>query len=263
MANPQTGNGFTQLANEVLEALAKTRIPGEARQLLDFVIRKTYGYHKTEDVIATVQFKEGTGLTKRAIERGRATLREMNLIATTQKGGSQALSYRFNKDYDTWNPMPKKEYATTQKGGRTTTKKGGELPPKKQHTKDNKDNVNIKTGAKSAPLINKHQPENPEVKQEMDEVTKAGLNIYAMVYKAKQSMKQPKNWHFPDLVILRVCETFHKEKDRIRQPWPWFVEVLKRESERWNAEQHEIESKTANKRAPFANSIKSIMGGAK
>ena len=269
MANPQPDK-FTRISNELFDALIRTKIPSEARQVLDFIIRKTYGYNKKEDQISTSQIMEATALNRKAIERARKTLRAMNLItthinkgsrkaSTTPKNrGSQILFYSFNKDYETWQLPPK----TSQ----TTPKTRPQLPPKTRPpyiTKDNtKDNTkDIKQGASSA-LCGKHV-DNPEVKQAMDKVTKAGLNIYAMVYKAKQSMKQPKDWRFPDQVILRVCEAYHKEKDRIRQPWPWFIEVLKRESERWNAEQHEIESKTANKRAPFANSIKSIMGGAK
>lgn len=33
MANPQCENGYTRIANEILEALSKIRIPGEARRL--------------------------------------------------------------------------------------------------------------------------------------------------------------------------------------------------------------------------------------
>ena len=34
MANPQTENGYTKIANEIMEALAHIRIPGEAMQVL-------------------------------------------------------------------------------------------------------------------------------------------------------------------------------------------------------------------------------------
>lgn len=46
MANPQCENGFTKIANELMEALAKIRIPGEARQVLDVIFRQTYGWNK-------------------------------------------------------------------------------------------------------------------------------------------------------------------------------------------------------------------------
>ena len=44
MASPQTENGYVKIATELHDALCKTRISGEARQMLDVIIRKTYGY---------------------------------------------------------------------------------------------------------------------------------------------------------------------------------------------------------------------------
>ena len=46
MANPQKENGYIMIANEIMEALAKYRIPGEQRQCLDVILRKTYGYDR-------------------------------------------------------------------------------------------------------------------------------------------------------------------------------------------------------------------------
>ena len=46
MANPQKENGYTSIANDIVEALAGIRIPGEARQCLDVILRKTYGWNK-------------------------------------------------------------------------------------------------------------------------------------------------------------------------------------------------------------------------
>ena len=50
MAMPQVENGYTRIANELLEALAKIRIPGEARQVFDVIMRKTYGFRKSDPI---------------------------------------------------------------------------------------------------------------------------------------------------------------------------------------------------------------------
>ena len=52
MANPQAENGHTDIANEIVEALARTRISGTETQLLWVIFRKTYGWHKKEDEIS-------------------------------------------------------------------------------------------------------------------------------------------------------------------------------------------------------------------
>jgi phage replication O-like protein O len=137
MTSPQKENGFTATANEIMDALVRTRIPGEARQVLDFIIRKTYGYNKKEDCISLSQFELATKLHKNSICKALAKLRNMNLI--TQKVNEVANSYSFNKHYTTWKPLPKR--VTLPKRGMTITQKVKKCYPKgdiqKTVTKDN------------------------------------------------------------------------------------------------------------------------------
>ena len=105
MASPQLKNGFVRLANEIYEALAKFRIPGEARQVLDFIIRKTYGWNKKEDVIPLSQFVAGTGMKKSNVCRAINHLIHLNLII--KNDNARGTSYRFNKNFDEWKPLSK------------------------------------------------------------------------------------------------------------------------------------------------------------
>lgn len=106
MASPQVENGHTRIANELLEALARIRIPGEARQVLDVILRKTYGFQKKEDSISLSQFSLFTGILKPNICASLKQLREMNLII--QKDNATANMYSINKDYTSWRPLSKK-----------------------------------------------------------------------------------------------------------------------------------------------------------
>lgn len=105
MANPQKENGYTSISNELMEALARTRISGEQRQLLDFILRKTYGYNKKEDKISLSQFVLGTGLKKPNICRGLKSLEAMNIIIKTDN--AKANIYGILKNYDKWKPLSK------------------------------------------------------------------------------------------------------------------------------------------------------------
>lgn len=105
MANPQCEDGYTKIANELLEAQAKTRIPGEARQVLDAIARKTFGYNKREDAISLSQFVLATGIKKPNVVRAIKQLQAMNLIIKTDNGKTQI--YRINKDFETWKPLSK------------------------------------------------------------------------------------------------------------------------------------------------------------
>lgn len=137
---------FTGIPNDALEALARIRIPGEARQLLDVIIRQTIGYQKDQDRISTAQFIEKTGLNHRTVYKARRRLREMNLITIYQKGDSQNLSYSFQEDYKKWTPSPKKELSTkkeiavSQKVDRYLPKRSQTVSQLATH-KRNKDNI--------------------------------------------------------------------------------------------------------------------------
>jgi len=102
MANPQKENGFTPIAHEIMEALAKCRIPGKSRQMLDVIMRQTYGYGRKTDRISTKQFMNLTGLSKPSIHRARRTLLYTKMITVYKSEHSQVLTYSFQKDYNKW-----------------------------------------------------------------------------------------------------------------------------------------------------------------
>lgn len=134
MASPQKENGYTPIANEILEALAQTRIPGEARQILDVIIRKTYGFNKKQDAISLSQFILATNLKRPNICRAINKLKQMNIIIVIQKDNGDTTLYRFNKDFDTWKPLSKK--ITLSKKIMSVIQKDNGVVSKKIHTKD-------------------------------------------------------------------------------------------------------------------------------
>jgi len=131
MASPQLENGYTSIANEIIEALSRYRIPGEQMQCLFVVLRKTYGWNKKCDEISLSQFVEFTGLKKQHAYRAISGLIEKNIILVTKKDYKTGSSYRFNKNFDSWIAYPKKV---------TVTKKGDQPYPKKV-TPPIKDNI--------------------------------------------------------------------------------------------------------------------------
>jgi len=114
MANPQPDK-YVKISTELWEALCKIRIPGESRQCLDVIIRKTYGYQKKEDWIALSQFAKETGIVKTHISRALQKLKNMNIITVTQKGNAAVPTYCIQKNYEKWKSLPKK-VTVTQKG---------------------------------------------------------------------------------------------------------------------------------------------------
>lgn len=133
MANPQAEEGHVDIANEIVEALARTRISGSEMQILWVIFRKTYGWHKKEDEIALSQFTEMTGIPKPHVVRYLKKLLHKKVIAIAQNGNG-ITSYGFNKDFDKWSPLPKK--VTLPKMVTSIAQNGKASLPKKAHTKE-------------------------------------------------------------------------------------------------------------------------------
>lgn len=155
MASPQKENGYTPIANEILEAFGRIRIAGEAWQVLSILLRKTYGFHKKEDRIALSQLCLATGLKKPTICKALNKLVMMNVI--TKKDTPEGNIWSINKDFDTWKPLPKK--VTLPKKVMRVTQKGNASLPKKPHTKDNYTKDTITKDTLSAQSADEWPPE--------------------------------------------------------------------------------------------------------
>ena len=111
MADPQTENGYLQIAMEIVEALAKHRIPGQEMQLVWVLLRKTWGWKKKEDYIPLSQWAKLSGIKRTKCCTLINSLIAKNLIKKTspQKG----------------TPVPKKGLQPVPKRGTKTVPKRG------------------------------------------------------------------------------------------------------------------------------------------
>ena len=132
MASPQIEDGYLKIANEVMYALIKSRVPGQERQVFDSIMAKTWGFNKKRDPISNSQFCKLTGLHKVAICKAINNLLSKNMI--TKNGNTPIPTYGIQKDYARWKLLPKK--VTLPKMVTSVTKKGKGLLPKMVPTKD-------------------------------------------------------------------------------------------------------------------------------
>ncbi len=101
MASPQLKDGFTQIADEIIEALMRTNLSAYQSRILWVIFRKTYGFRKKEDWISNSQMIEMTGLHRSHICRTIRELKDKNMI--TKRGNKIG----FQKDYQRWSELPK------------------------------------------------------------------------------------------------------------------------------------------------------------
>lgn len=102
MVNPQKENGFTPISNEILDELVKLRIPASEKDVLFFVVRKTYGYQKKEDKIPLSQFEKGTGLSRVTVVKALKNLVSRNILIKKELVKSGIPLYSLNKHHDLW-----------------------------------------------------------------------------------------------------------------------------------------------------------------
>ena len=151
MADVQLDDGFTKIANELLEAIMKVNLSSYEFRVVMAIIRKTYGYSKKQDYISLSQLEEITGIKACHICRTLKKLKAKNMIiANGHLTGIQ-------KDYDLWTitqtgntHLGNKSEKVTQTGnthlgnkitylGNEITQTGNKKLPKQVNTKENKE----------------------------------------------------------------------------------------------------------------------------
>lgn len=102
MASPQIENGYTKIANELLEEFVYRDFPGREIRLLLFVIRRTYGFSRTEAPISLSEFSAVMGKNPQDIVRLIQNLENQNVLKVVRFGTTKSNIYSLNKDYETW-----------------------------------------------------------------------------------------------------------------------------------------------------------------
>ena len=102
MRSPQVEDGFTRIANEILEALVRVSLSRNEWRVLMVVVRQTYGYGKKTDSISLSQFSRATGMMSHNAYRALKSLEAKKMIIV-QHGRLNC--YSFQKDYSLWTTL--------------------------------------------------------------------------------------------------------------------------------------------------------------
>lgn len=109
MASPQVEDGYTRFANELLEALIELRIPGQELRIVLAIARKTYGWGKKSDTISYGQLSKMTGVPRARVIEHVKNLVSKKILGSHNNGTRQPLTIWINKNFEGWEPSPKKE----------------------------------------------------------------------------------------------------------------------------------------------------------
>ena len=159
-------DNFTRFPNEVLEAIISGRYTEMQMTAILYIIRKTYGWHKSCDSISIKKMAEETGYARRAMLRTITQLEELNVISVERPGIGKTGTMSINSP-DSWNkPVTTRSHVTTESQcphghkGVTTRSQGGvttqsQVPvTTRSHTKETKDIINKTTKESFSPTGN-------------------------------------------------------------------------------------------------------------
>lgn len=99
----QLEDGFTQIANELLENLPRYKFNGTQLRIIMVVWRFTYGFKRKDHEMSLTYFVKATGLGKTQIDRELTNLIDYKvLIVTEESTYTKSRKLGFNKIYSDW-----------------------------------------------------------------------------------------------------------------------------------------------------------------
>ena len=150
MSSPQTEDGYTRIANELLDAILRSPLSKRELNIVLAVIRKTYGYNKKSDDMTLTQLADLTSMKLSHVSETVAGLAAKNMLL--KREGRYGYVLGINKKYSTWKcsqngNVPKTGSIPSQNGNNDFPKREVDVP-ETGNTKDNSKRQSQKTTPK-------------------------------------------------------------------------------------------------------------------
>lgn len=98
---------YFKVKNDWWDALIKHRLAGEQRQVLDYIIRMTYGWRRKIVELSIKEFVQATGIKAPNICRAINSLEEKRMINVIKNDNRRCPTYQFNKYFTKWKTLSK------------------------------------------------------------------------------------------------------------------------------------------------------------
>lgn len=103
MASPQLGNGYTEVAHEIIEQVARHSFTGSQFAIIMIIWRFTYGFHRKDHEFSVSFLEIKTKLNEKTVRRELAELIDLKVIVVTKEAThTESRRLSFNKNYDAW-----------------------------------------------------------------------------------------------------------------------------------------------------------------
>lgn len=200
MASPQKENGYTPIANELLEKLGSLKLLGSEFQVIFCIFRKTYGWSKKEDRISLSQFEKFTKLSRPTVVSVLKNMIENCLIVKENE------SYKFNKNWEEWGGKAgltsKAGLTRTSKHRLTDTSKAGLTHKRKKEIKTNSTSTFVEDAYKNKSMKNSFKYNENQHTDTFED----SIDIDTGEYKTPKVPKRQKAINYIKNYFMEKCE---------------------------------------------------------
>lgn len=133
MANPQLENGYTPIANELLEAIYSAKLNGTQSDIILMICRYTYGFSRKSHSLSESFIANAVGSHKSQVKKELKTLISMRIISVlSEPTFSTPREIAINKNYEEWQKSTQEvlsltgSQSTTSTGSQSTTRGGSQ-----------------------------------------------------------------------------------------------------------------------------------------
>jgi phage replication O-like protein O len=231
MASPQRENGYTGIANEILDKLAAIQLNGTQFRIIMVVFRYTYGFQRKEHELSETFISKATGIHKQQIKRELKTLIDKNIIKIEREATfEKPRLISFNKNYEDWldklislevaKTIPGSEMDTTT-GSELDTSPGSELDTQERKLKENsKENIYIVFSHWNQKKIITHKTLTDKISSHINARLKEGYEVRELLTAIDNYAEVLKNdkyywsykWGLNDF-LLRGLDKFKDESE--------------------------------------------------
>lgn len=120
MASPQLDDGYTRIANELLDAMIRSDLSKREMKVALCIIRMTYGYGRKSWTTNYQNIAERTGIDRRNVMRTIGSLVALSVVA--KLATSNSVQVNVIKDYNKWGLV-----ARIATGGQNDHRTGGQI----------------------------------------------------------------------------------------------------------------------------------------
>ena len=149
IASPQKENGYTPIANELLEQIYSASLNGTQVKIILFIARYTYGFSRKEHELSVTFISRGVGVNRKNVILEIRSLVEMKVVDIVQEYTAiKNRVLKINKDYEQWGCSRHHQVTQTPPGDAYTPSPGDAYTPSPGDASVTQDKQNIKQNLK-------------------------------------------------------------------------------------------------------------------